>query len=915
MIYFAWCGAPPTAPVSLQTTGDVWGGSVTSLGTVWGGELSTVGDLLPGGSSWEDGCSYVTNLRDVAGLVTGQPYIVTGGPVPVVVGPVNITGEYSGLLPHYAPGEPGPPINYHAVVSGIGSAFTRVLNEATTFTYDGILGGPISPATLPGAYAENAGLKFVSAVGLNRVWIYDTSRLTLGDTYFISGSGIPPNTTFTWGGGTDLASPLGGTTGAYVTVSNNCTATGQNVELTISSIINQNVIRNLASVDGLVVGQSYQVFGRGIPANTLGTFQIDGTLLLTQLATVTTIQAPLQIYLGLQYPNPGAYDPTVHAVIDESILSVKIEQTEGNFALASVTMRNPYIGLLATGRQAWCWLSWSDDTLGAGAPYVPLLQGRLVGIPADMEAEVVTLQFVAQPPDYLNQQELLMTGLRVAPYYDPVWLTNGIDDPTTILEARNDRWHTDRCTLTVSISDEIIGEDGALLIGSDAPAGMQHVYSDLKVKIGNPPLSAVYVTGTVSWNQVAEGTIDITPQVCELFTKGGSIYGYPCVSAYCGEGLFTTWPKPGAGIGGGWSVNFDSTIVDYTDTFSPINLSVNFNTSFFRPIAIGEINPNPFPGTDGYAAVFPLDVYQVTMFLDYAASRPWTEVVTFFLQAGVQPILTDSRASTEQLSLRSSIIEDPIDPGGGVPLYDSRSNTYFKTPRGQQSFQWLLAYAKAKLALRARCVEITFTVPWAVAVNAGLSCRWNAQIDDPRLPGGTATGKVIAYTLVLSASEGMKASVTIGCTIGTGGAPVAALVGDSTYIDDYIDDYFTVTGGTVNFGDNTVAYENFDDFTVADDGVNFFSLGPGSAIMSLTMNGTIDQQLAAITMERTASMTGPGLSNPAKAVPDPAEALVDCYPTVQLEMVPVTGGAFLSQFPVQVSELQLPKTIDLEAAA
>lgn len=858
--YFAWTGGEPLPAITVATTGDVWGGQITVLADVWGGELSTIGDLLPG-KYWNQKAKSVSNLRDVSGLVAGQTYEMTGASISTSA----------------------PVISSRGFLTNSASSTAISIN----FVFDGLEGGDIDPSAEP---AENASLKFVSDFGLDQVRLYDTSQLTVGVTYNVSGAGIQDNTTFEF-----LGDPI-------VFISNPAIRTGSNVALTIATDLDQNIIKNIGDTSQLEVGEIYQIFGRGIGSTTLATFQSDGTLLLSENASISTKQTFLRIHRGIVYPDGGDFDESIHAVFDEQVLSLVIDHSEGNFPLLTIDLKNPHIGFLAPGRNVWCWLSWRESN---AVPAVPLFHGRLLAIPSNIQNERITLQFLARPSDYENQQSLMMSDLRVPPYYDPVWLSSGVDDATTILEARTAAWHIDRVTLAVTISDITVGEDGTLAVGADQDVGSRHLYDSLNIKYGNPPLAAVYVTGSVSWSQTASGTIDITRNMVRAFQAAGSQTNVPNVSSYAGDGLFNSWPKPLTSIGGGWSVGLDQSIIDYTDIFKPLNLESRFTTAY--PLVGVGSGVYVVEAWDAWATLFPLNIYGIHFPVDYEAKRERTENVSFFLEADIQQIATDSRSSVESFSLSSSLIEHAVDPGGQTPIRDSRYNSYFKTERGQDSFRFLLAYARAKLVSRARAVDVSFVVPWKKGLY--LTCRQNATVVDPRLAGGSATGKVIAYKLIASASEGMRAAVMIGCTIGKGGV-VTATDGEGSYASSgYMHTgYQTVAGGTIDLGDNTIVYENFDDFEVEDDGVNFFTLDADSAVKRITISGGVNQQRDAISMVHSA------VEGKAKNPPDPVSALKNCFTVVTLELVPVTGGGFLSEFAVDVSKLQIPKTIDLEAA-
>ena len=151
-----------------------------------------------------------------------------------------------------------------------------------------------------------------------------------------------------------------------------------------------------------------------------------------------------------------AFDPALHARIDEDIFKFDVDHSEGDFATLTAIVRNPRIGLLAPSRRVWAWLSWQN-----GAELVPLFYGRLVGVPTDINQELVTLVFTARPADFVSLKEAKAETLKERPYYDPIWINpDSLDDPDTVLEARSALWSIDRVTHEVDISDVLVGEDG-----------------------------------------------------------------------------------------------------------------------------------------------------------------------------------------------------------------------------------------------------------------------------------------------------------------------------------------------------------------------------------------------------------------------------------------------------------------------
>jgi hypothetical protein len=114
-------------------------------------------------------------------------------------------------------------------------------------------------------------------------------------------------------------------------------------------------------------------------------------------------------------------------------------------------------------------------------------------------------------------------------------------------------------------------------------------------------------------------------------------------------------------------------------------------------------------------------------------------------------------------------------PVGGWPGMTPAA-TFFPTYRGLQCVGNMMCRARAKLRKRARAAEVSFEARFEAV--AQLSCRMNARFNDIRLPGGTASGKVIGYKLLVNGDDGkVIGQVTLGCTIGKeslGGAVLLA---------------------------------------------------------------------------------------------------------------------------------------------
>jgi hypothetical protein len=691
-----------------------------------------------------------------------------------------------------------------------------------------------------------------------------------------------------------------------------------------------------AALAGLTAGLSYNVSGNGIPVGTTFVAPASGATAITidQPASSAEIGALLTI-TGPRTPD-APFDPALHARFDEDVISVEITQSEGDFATLTVGLKNPGVGLLAAGRNLWCWLSW-DQAWPDGEPdLVPLFNGRLVGIPRLAAGEVVELQFLARPDDYNAQKTALAASLQVLPYWDPVWLAANIS-ADTVLETYSALWHIDRTTLTLSISDIIQGEAGTVTIAED-----QALYDHFSLAYGEPPLVATAVKGTVSWSQQGQGIIDVTPAIVQAFDEvGGAPYGgvlpyalqktYPnwlreggsgMIQALYGDGLLNSWPKAGTNIGGGWSLSQladvsgkplcfieEATANNKGGWLSPQVYGVQY-TAAINTVTLGTNDAEPkdselvlSQGLSRVVLSFPIQTYNIRMNVEYRADRPRTETVSAVLTADVQRVISDSADSDrESIELTSDFVGQGVDPGGGVPIGDLAYKSYFQTDRGTASFEYLLLAARAKMRARARSVEVGFAVDWRTALDIGL--RHSVTLLDRRLPGGSATGKVKSYTL-RCADGVMLGEFTIGCTIGNG-TPSIAAIGENTYVDDpYVErGWQVVAGAQYPLIEDELAYEGLDAFVVADDGINLSYFTADEAVNYCTVeNGLIDQLPELDKFQNTIAPTSG----------DPLTKAQEMNTTVTLDLRPVQGSEFHTNFFPALTQLSLPKTIDLAA--
>jgi len=694
-----------------------------------------------------------------------------------------------------------------------------------------------------------------------------------------------------------------------------------------------------AHLAGLTPGLTYNIAGNGIATGT--TFVApDGGTSITLSQPASSSERALLTITGPRTPN-APFDPATHNRFDEDVLDIEIAHEEGGFATLKVRVRNPAVGLLAPGRNLWAWLSWDQAWTpdgGATPDLLPLFNGRLVGVPRLQADEIVELEFIARPDDYSVQKAALTDELSVLPWYDPVWLASNVNEDT-VLEAYSALWHVDRTTLEVSVSDIVQGEDGIIEISEG-----QALYDAFSLSYGQPPLNAVTLSGTVSWSQQASGLLDVTGPLVRAFSQAGSPLGnrpFPTSPANAninlgmgfgsrikgggaliaimnGDGLFQDWPKPGTNIGGGWALSTEDdaggTPLCFIHGAAWLGPEISYNVTFFghtQPAEKGDTeeatNVNVFlhGGQIGPISVaFPVNNYKIRMILNYRADRKRTETINAVLVGDVQQMLSDTTdADRETVSFTSEYVAQGIDPGGEVPLGNLAYKSYFQTDRGSQSFEYLILAARAKLRARARAVDVTFATNWTDAIGLAIGLRNSVTLFDRRLPGGAATGKVKSYRLVVAGGT-MRGEFTIGCSIGTG-LPANAAIGVNSYVeDDYTDDYQVVAGGQIEILPSEIAYQALTDFVISDDGLNLPLVNTDNAVNSCTVVNGLDRQIEVAKMFQGVTIKGE----------NPPDAMAELVTTVTLDMKPVTGSEFHTDFFPALTPLALPKTIDLEAS-
>lgn len=630
-----------------------------------------------------------------------------------------------------------------------------------------------------------------------------------------------------------------------------------------------------------------------------------------------------------------------HEREDENVFSFNLTHAEGDFAALSIEIVNPRMGLLGPTRKQWAWLSYRTKQ----GEVVPLFFGRLLGVPQDIQANIVALMLVARPQDYEEQKAALADAMRVLPYFDPVFLGEEAQtDPDAVLEGYSKLWHIDRVTHELTASEFVAPASAAPLIFGDGNG----VYREsVSVSHGQSPARKVVLTAKAAWTQSAAGSFDITHELLTAFkqvTPPGvaTISGMEAVTegminVVCGEDLLEKWPVKGDAIGSGWSFGethmwvvggypLPPTIVDAKTLTNVANRTYiesaagnAMRTMFERTPGISvqvvafddrstavrnPVNNGQYTRIGSFDILW-VPVYRMaaTMEVAYGAARERSEALTLSMSADVQPLLSDpSDEETIVLDVGAANVDVPIN--GVVPLASLRSNRYFDTDRGRASMEHLMLRARAALIARARAVDITFSFPFEEGLH--LSCRDVIELRDDRLPEGRARGKVKQYALTADGNSGvLTASVMIGCAVGKNGTPETA-EGEPTYVEEgYADEGYQVyLGSEFLSSSGDFSWSDYALYPIEDDGVDLGALDNAYGLKSISVIGGLQKEV-----EEVQNPTGGPFSTGVEVM----DRVSGATTTLRIEMLPLAGGPFDTVLQVQTNSLCIPRGVNLEA--
>jgi hypothetical protein len=647
---------------------------------------------------------------------------------------------------------------------------------------------------------------------------------------------------------------------------------------------------------------------------------------------------------------PGESFSSAHIREDEAVLSFDITHTEGQIPTLDIELKNPHVGLLAPGRLQWVWFSWKSPNDGS---VTPLFYGRLIALPSNLLGEVVTLKFLARPVNYLAQKQAVAETMKVSPYYDPIWIVQDkLDDADTILETYTSSWHVDRFAQTVSVSDITFGEDGTEEFQFE-----DSYYDSVAISFSQAPQNQVIFDGTINWTQQETGVVAVPATSIAAVNAAQVAADWPSPGDQLGNGVSVA--SSSISIGGGGSVTEDAPqnvsiqIKNFEKTHEDGDLlSYNLSISGYLSGTIvsqngSSVSGDPETGQAGegfynatYAGIKDVpssggNNVQGNMDLAYEMQRGRTETLKFVVASQLQSIITvpdDEPFNPIKISMQGTDVSLAL-AGGPPPIGYSGRSTFLPTDRGLQSMIYPMLIARAHLMMSARAVKVSFDCTFERALN--LSCRKNALLHDPRLPGGQIIGKITDYHMKGAGDTGtLIGTIQLESTIGTGDH-IFVSEGTPTYVDDgYVSvgyQFYTNADLTLPTDDLTIeipASFNVDDGLVTpltySQLVTKFEIHHGAQVNDIVASQPFTPDFS--TEPDTSSTGVVGAAGSAadqyQVTTDASVAIWQAYdnairynPTwLEINIAPVAGQTYHAEYDLGVAFLTVPKLVDLEAA-
>lgn len=539
-----------------------------------------------------------------------------------------------------------------------------------------------------------------------------------------------------------------------------------------------------------------------------------------------------------------AFDPKLHAREDLQIFDLKIQETEGSFAHADLRLRVCDLAQIAAQKGLEALVS-----VGYEEQISFLFRGRSMGCPREIADELMTLRLVAEPANLTAELAALYPQLAQHPYIDPLCQWPASDeqvDVASLLEARAAAIYWCRRTHKPTVSPLTNASHTVDLTST----GDSERFS---IKLVHRPYDKVDVELTASWCQQVRGATRLD-HVLQAHLPDGLL------STFTGRDLERKWWKAGQSLKRSGYEILQSSLekisvgrtgalnlypqaslpiwVAPTDPLAPKSRrqqsrarQVRLKRSYYRPrLKVGwhytqkreEVVRLSLPNAHQLATSDARHIKKINLRLKHILSEeqsvPWVAHRWYpkgdkVSHRGLVYRSLRSHESGVNFEAESHHWQN-MGPETRDSLQEMRGS-FFTTDRGHQLVAHAIARAQAHLVASTRAVEIDLVCPLREAI--GLTCDHMVHLRDPRLPGGTAIGKVVYLSFQVSGEPGVaEAHVKLACSIGAGSdSTIPQGRSAMVYGTDLFEEGLMETA-TCYFGIDNIAYPNLLDKLPAD---------------------------------------------------------------------------------------------------
>lgn len=472
------------------------------------------------------------------------------------------------------------------------------------------------------------------------------------------------------------------------------------------------------------------------------------------------------------------FDPNKHLREDAQIFSVEILHQEGSLPQASLVFKNYSENLSSSPQKYQAFLSVKLQ----GEIHL-LFTGKPMSSPKSVDTYLTELTFIVDSLKSEEQWQQAYTHYHEGPKWDPLFYPLEAK-PTldTILDAQGLMPHWHRNTGALTISHRLHSPYSIAL-------GKEFFPHSLSFALKHLPLQRLNVLLEAQWHQYAQGVFDLGPNIANAFPE-------QMIATYTPQNLLKHW----------WHSQYRDLGQGYT-----------LVTSDISPLGtpLGDLQaPEPIILNDRGNILIP-HLFTGSLLMGWTYRQKRVEMLKFTLCADCQSIHqsnepTHSSSFLQEKDLHfqlQDITRDFTTPQWHehtpykkdtcirhadyyyqcqqdhqaskefwqdtrywhklslhpTPLSDPAQPSFFTTPRGHASFVHALSRAGAILEKSQRAFQITFEAP--IEPLLAISCNHHISLEDPRLPGGIAEGKVVKYKMCFS-PEKTSIFVSLGCSLG-----------------------------------------------------------------------------------------------------------------------------------------------------